>query len=146
MGTLHYMSPEQALGEVAKLDPRGDVFNLGAILCEILTGNPPYRSGGRDEVFRQAANGELASASRDWTPALRMPNWWNWRRRVWPRIATAGRRTPAPSPRPPRLTTRALRTASGAPKWSRPEQKCGRGPTASDGVWRWGRPPPRSRG
>src|SRR5262249_62148521 len=48
LGALPYMPPEQARGEVALLDPRCDVFNLGAILCEILTGEPPYRAGSRE--------------------------------------------------------------------------------------------------
>ena len=60
MGTLPYMPPEQARGEVALLDARCDVFNLGAILCEILTGEPPHRVESRDEVLRRVANGELA--------------------------------------------------------------------------------------
>lgn len=42
MGTPAYMPPEQAQGEVETLDERSDVFGLGAILCEILTGAPPY--------------------------------------------------------------------------------------------------------
>ncbi len=42
MGTPAYMAPEQALGQVDLLDERADVFALGAILCEILTGQPPY--------------------------------------------------------------------------------------------------------
>src|SRR5262249_23834387 len=41
-GTLPYMPPEQAGGLVAEVDRRSDVFGLGAILCEILTGKPPY--------------------------------------------------------------------------------------------------------
>jgi serine/threonine-protein kinase len=42
MGTPAYMPPEQALGRVEDLDERSDIFSLGAILCEILTGKPPY--------------------------------------------------------------------------------------------------------
>src|SRR5262245_12197925 len=42
LGTPAYMPPEQAQGDVALLDRRADVFGLGAILCEVLTGKPPY--------------------------------------------------------------------------------------------------------
>jgi tetratricopeptide (TPR) repeat protein len=56
------MSPEQARGEVDQLDERCDVFGLGAILCVILTGQPPYPGLGGKEAYRQAEKAELAEA------------------------------------------------------------------------------------
>ncbi len=62
LGTPAYMPPEQANGDVANLDRRADVFGLGAILCEVLTGKPPYVGRSSEEVRRKAANGDLADA------------------------------------------------------------------------------------
>ena len=62
VGTPAYMAPEQACGDADGLDERSDVFGLGAVLCEILTGAPPYRSKDRDELMRQAERADLADA------------------------------------------------------------------------------------
>jgi serine/threonine-protein kinase len=62
MGTPAYMPPEQARGELDELDERSDVFGLGAILCEVLTGHPPYCGRTQEEVFERARTGDLADA------------------------------------------------------------------------------------
>jgi eukaryotic-like serine/threonine-protein kinase len=62
MGTPSYMSPEQARGEVDQVDERADVFALGSIFCEFLTGEPAFRGRNSGEIQRKAARGELADA------------------------------------------------------------------------------------
>jgi serine/threonine-protein kinase len=62
LGTPAYMAPEQARGEVDRLDERCDVFGLGAILCEILTGQPPFPARSADEALAQAMRGDVADA------------------------------------------------------------------------------------
>jgi eukaryotic-like serine/threonine-protein kinase len=61
LGTIAYMPPEQARGHAAVVDRRGDVFALGAILCQILTGHPPY-FGPPDVMRENARNGRLFGA------------------------------------------------------------------------------------
>jgi eukaryotic-like serine/threonine-protein kinase len=62
LGTPAYMAPEQARGEIDRVDERADAFGLGAILCEILTGRPPYMGFSRGEIQAQAARADLADA------------------------------------------------------------------------------------
>ena len=51
MGTPAYMPPEQAMGQIDDLDERSDVFALGAILCEVLTGKAPYGGPQKDQLI-----------------------------------------------------------------------------------------------
>jgi serine/threonine-protein kinase len=62
VGTPAYMAPEQARGEIEAVDERADVFGLGAILCVILTGKPPYTTADGADVMRQAAAGDVTDA------------------------------------------------------------------------------------
>jgi eukaryotic-like serine/threonine-protein kinase len=62
LGTPAFMSPEQAGGELDRLDERTDVFGLGAILCVILTGHPPYVGKSADQIPLMAIRGKLGDA------------------------------------------------------------------------------------
>ncbi len=68
-GTLRYMSPEQARGDRSALDPRTDVYSLGATLYELLTLQPAHDAADRAELLRGIAEGEPPSP-RQVTPAV----------------------------------------------------------------------------
>ncbi len=53
MGTMTYMPPEQARGEVHKMDRRVDVYALGATLCHLFTGAPPFGDAQGMEAMRK---------------------------------------------------------------------------------------------
>ena len=62
MGTPSYMPPEQARGQTDRIDERADVFALGSILCEVLTGKPAFTGRAATEILRKAADGATADA------------------------------------------------------------------------------------
>jgi serine/threonine protein kinase len=66
VGTPAYMAPEQADGRLDLVGPRTDIFGLGAILHEILTGRPPFSGSTVYETLLQARRGEVAAPRTHW--------------------------------------------------------------------------------
>jgi eukaryotic-like serine/threonine-protein kinase len=58
VGTLDYMAPEQALGDAAKLTPAADIYSLGVVLYELLTGDVPVRGATVAEFLQRLWSAE----------------------------------------------------------------------------------------
>lgn len=69
VGTPSYMPPEQAQGRIEEVGIRSDVYSLGAILYELLSGRPPFRGAGVMETLKQVIENEPV-ALRALSPAI----------------------------------------------------------------------------
>ena len=69
MGSPQYMSPEQAQGNLHDIGRHTDVYGLGAILYELLTGRPPFQAANLADLLNQVRN-VLPSPPRQFEPAI----------------------------------------------------------------------------
>ncbi len=63
LGTPHYMSPEQATAE-KEITARSDIYSLGSVLYEMLTGNPPHTGASAQQIIMKIVTEDAAPVTR----------------------------------------------------------------------------------
>lgn len=130
-GTPAYMAPEQAQVRAQKLTVATDIWGLGAILYELLTGQPPFRAGTAQDTVKLVLQGKVR-APRRWRPSLSLD--------LQAIVLRCLNREPAgryPSARA--LADDLARFVEGRPVQARPLN-------APQKVWRWARREPKLAG
>jgi len=70
MGTIYYMSPEQIRGQTAEIGPQSDVFSLGSVLFEMLSGELPFDAEEELQVLKQILHDDPVVSLRGKNPAV----------------------------------------------------------------------------
>ncbi len=119
LGTPHYMSPEQATAE-KEITGRSDVYSLGSVLYEMLTGDPPHTGSTAQQIIMKI----IADTPRPVT---------DMRRSVPPHVADAVARALEKLPADRFETAKAFADALGDPSFTVRTTRVGGGPSAQSG-------------
>jgi serine/threonine-protein kinase len=122
LGTPHYMSPEQATAE-KDLTSRSDIYSLGSVLYEMLTGDPPHTGASAQQIIMKIVTEEAP-------PVTRL------RKAVPPNVAAAVSKAVEKLPADRFATAKDFADALTNPAWTRPSGEAGIVTTATGGHWK----------